>query len=150
MAGFLGTATTTKILCSGNTNKTMIQGYVGPNHYAKFTAWGVYLDGVNFTGVPIQFSLLSQGTTGIISNLTPQKIGGLPGTLQTTFYHTATTEPTTLATIKRILVHPQAGYEEQCPFGQEYLIGNSGHLGIVCENNSSSNVSGVAWFRFEE
>ena len=149
MAAFIGTATTAEVALTAATAKTTIQAVAATNHRVKILAWGVYFDGTSSSAEPVQVVMMRQTTAGTASALTPVKNDdSIADTLLTTFQHTATVEPTSGDVLKRLEVHPQTGYEEQCPFGQEYIMGGGDRLGIVCTAPAGVNV--VSWVKFEE
>ena len=150
MSAFIGLATTAEIALTAATAKTVLQLVAAANHRVKLQAWGVYFDGTSSSAEPVQVELKRQTTAGTMSALTPTKADdSIADTLLTTAQHTATgAEPTAGDLLKRVEVHPQGGYEEQCPYGQEYIMGGGDRLGIVCTAPAGVNV--VAWTRFEE
>lgn len=149
MAAFSGLATTAEVALTAATARTTLQLVAAANHRVKVLAWGVYFDGTSSTAEPVQVVLMRQTTAGTASALTPTKLDdSIAETLLTTAQHSATVEPTSGDVLKRIEVHPQTGYEEQCPFGQEYIIGGSDRVGVVCTAPAGVNV--VTWAKFEE
>lgn len=149
MSKFIGLLSTAEIALSAATAKTVLQIKAPTNQRVGLLAWGVYFDGVSATGEPVQVRLLRQTTAGTMSALTPVKNDDSNGdSLQTTAQHTATVEPTAGDVLKAIEVHPQSGYEEACPFAQEYIVGAGDRIGIECTAPAAVNVR--AWMRFEE
>lgn len=149
MSAFIGLASTAEIALTAATAKTILQLVAPSNHRLKVQGWGVYFDGVDGAGAPVVVKLARQSTAGTMSALTPTKQDdSLAETLQATAQHTATAEPTTGDTLKQVNVHPQSGYEEACPFGQEYIVGGGDRVGIVCTAPAGVNV--IGWIRFEE
>lgn len=149
MSAFLGTATTAEVALVAATAKTTLQLVAAANHRVKLCAWGVYFDGVSAAAEPVQVVLMRQTTAGTMSANTPVKVdNSIADTLLTTAQDAASAEPTSGDVLKRIEVHPQAGYEESLPFGQEYIIGGGDRAGIVCTAPAGVNV--VSWMRFEE
>ena len=149
MSAFIGIAATAEVALSAATAKTIVQIVAPSNHRLKVLAWGTYFDGTSSTAEPVQVVLMRQTTAGTMSSLTPVKNDdSIAETLQTTAQHTATVEPTSGDVLKRIEVHPQSGYEEQCAYGTEYIVGGGDRLGIVCTAPATVNV--VGWIKFEE
>ncbi len=149
MAAFLGTLATAEIALSAATAKTVCQLRAPTNQRVKILAWGIYFDGISNSAEPVQVRLLRQTTNGTMTTLNPVKVDdSISDSLQTSGGHTATAEPTAGDLLKRIEVHPQSGYEEQCPFGQEYIVGAGDRVGIEC--TAPATVNCVAWIRFEE
>lgn len=131
------------------TPKTILQVVALANHRVKILGWGVSFDGVSPTAEPVQVRLLRQTTAGTMTAATPKKTDpGPTETLQTTALKAATAEPTAGDVMRAVEVHPQGGYEEQLPFGQEYIVPGGGRLGIECNAPAGVNVRG--WIRFEE
>lgn len=149
MSKFIGLAVTAEIALTAATAKTVLQLVAAANHRVAILAWAVYFDGTSSSAEPVQVRLLRQTTAGTMSALTPVKNDdSIADTLLTTAQHTATTEPTAGEALKAIEVHPQSGYEEACPYGQEYIIGGGDRVGIECTAPAGVNVR--AWARFEE
>jgi hypothetical protein len=148
MSAFYGLATTAEI-ATGTSAKTLLQIVAPSNHRVKVVAWGIYFDGTSSTAEPILVRLLRQTTAGTMTSLTPTKLDdSLSETLQVTAQHTATAEPTAGDVLKRVEVHPQSGYEEHCPYGQEYIVGGGDRIGI--ETTAPATANAVAWVKFEE
>lgn len=148
MAGIFGVAQTAEVALAAATAKTVIQLVAPANHRVKILGWGVFFDGVNTAGEPVQVRVLRQTTAGTMSALTPVQIVPVSETIQSTAQHTATAEPTPGDVLDPIECHPQQGYEVKYPMGQELIIPGSGRLGIECTAPAIVNVR--AKFFFEE
>jgi hypothetical protein len=131
------------------TAKTILQLVAPANHRLKIIGWGVFFDGTNPNAEPVQVRLLRQTTAGTATAVTPKKNdNSISETIQSAGQKNATAEPTAGDVLKALEVHPQGGYEEQLPFGLEYIMGGSGRLGIECNAPAGVNVRG--FIRFEE
>lgn len=129
--------------------KTVLQVVAATNQRVKVTRWGVFFDGVSSTDAPVLVQLLRQTTAGTMSSLTPVKEDNLGSeSLQTTAQHTASVEPTDSDVIRRRNVHPQSGYLEIFPLGQELIIPGGGRLAVKCTAGAAVNV--VAEIGYEE
>lgn len=148
MAAVIGVANTAEIALSAATAKTVLQIVAASNHCVKVKSWGVFFDGTSVTAEPVQVRLLRQTSAGTMSALTPVEKTITGVTLQTTAQHTATAEPTAGNVLAAREVHPQAGYQEIFPSGDEIIIGSEGRLGIECTAPASVNVR--AEITFEE
>ena len=148
MAAVIGVATTAEVALSGATAKTVLQLVAASNHCVKVKSWGVFFDGVSVTAEPVQVRLLRQTDAGTMSALTPVEKTITGVTLQTTAQHTATAEPTAGNVLAAREVHPQSGYQEIFPAGDEIIIGSAGRLGIECTAPAGVNVR--AEITFEE
>ena len=148
MAAVIGVATTAEVALSGATAKTVLQLVAASNHCVKVKSWGVFFDGVSVTAEPVQVRLLRQTDAGTMSALTPVEKTITGVTLQTTAQHTATAEPTAGNVLATREVHPQGGYQEIFPTGDEIIIGSAGRLGIECTAPAGVNVR--AEMTFEE
>ena len=155
MAGLYGVATSIENALAAATVKTVLQLIVPANHRVKVLGWGVFFDGVNTAGEPVQVRVLRQTTAGV-SLVAASIVKTVPctETLQTTATMGAVgaqTEPTAGDVLDVIECHPQQGYEVKFPMGQELIIGNSAgitYLGIDCTAPAIVNVR--AKFFFEE
>lgn len=148
MAGIFGVAQTAEIALAAATAKTVIQLVAPTNHRVKVLGWGIFFDGVNTAGEPVQVRILRQSTAGTMSALTPVQVVPVSETIQATAQHTATVEPTAGDVIDMIECHPQQGYEVKFPMGQEIVIAGAGKLGIEC--TAPAIVNCRAKFFFEE
>ena len=148
MAGIYGVVQTSEIALAAATAKTVIQLVAPANHRVKVLGWGIFFDGVNTAGEPVQVRVLRQTTAGTMSALTPVQVIPVSETIQSTAQHTATAEPTAGDVIDMIECHPQQGYEVKFPMGQEIVIAGSGRLGIEC--TAPAIVNCRAKFFFEE
>jgi len=132
MAGIFGVAQTAEVALAAATAKTVIQLVAPANHRVRVLGWGIFFDGVNTAGEPVQVRVMRQTTAGTMSALTPVQVQPVSETIQSTAQHTATAEPTAGDLIDMIECHPQQGYEVKFPMGQEIIIAGSGRLGIEC------------------
>lgn len=148
MAAVLGVANTAEVALSAGTAKTVLQLVAASNHLVKVKSWGVFFDGTSASAEPVQVRLLRQTTAGTMTSLTPVERSNHGATLQTTAQHTATAEPTAGNILAAREVHPQAGYQEIFPAGDEIIIGSAGRLGIEC--TAPANVNVRAEIVFEE
>lgn len=129
MAGILISATPGEVT-SGTSAKTILQAVAASNHRVKIKRWGITCKGVVATDSPVLVRLLRQTTAGTMTALTPKKLGDYTEAVQTTAQHTATGEPTAGDVLAIREVHPQAGYYEILPFGDEIVIPGGGRVGI--------------------
>jgi len=148
MAGIFGVAQTAEVALAAATAKTVIQLVAPANHRVRVLGWGIFFDGVNTAGEPVQVRVMRQTTAGTMSALTPVQVQPVSETIQSTAQHTATAEPTAGDVIDMIECHPQQGYEVKFPMGQEIIIAGSGRLGIEC--TAPAIVNCRAKFFFEE
>ena len=148
MAGIFGVAQTAEVALAAATAKTVIQLVAPANHRVRVLGWGIFFDGVNTAGEPVQVRVMRQTTAGTMSALTPVQVQPVSETIQSTAQHTATAEPTAGDLIDMIECHPQQGYEVKFPMGQEIIIAGSGRLGIEC--TAPAIVNCRAKFFFEE
>lgn len=149
MARLFGTALTAEVALTATQAKTVLQLVAPANHRVVIKRWGVFFDGQSVSAEPVLVRLLFQSTAGTMSALTPRKMdGSLPETLQTSAQHTATSEPTAGDVLDTINVHPQQGYREVYPLGEEIVLGGGDRIGIEC--TAPDNVNVVATFVFEE
>ncbi|MEW6211350.1 MAG: hypothetical protein AB1631_23495 [Acidobacteriota bacterium] len=153
MSALIATVTTAEIALVAATAKTLLQLKAPTNQRLKLLAWGIYFDSTSNSAEPVQVVLERQTTAigGTPTAITPSKIDDSIGdSVQATaaVYGTSPTEPTSGDLLKRIEVHPQAGYEEQCPFGQEYIVGAGDRIAIKA--TAPAGVNAVSWMKFEE
>lgn len=147
MAGILISACPGEIT-SGTSAKTVLQVVAASNHRVKIKRWGLTCKGVVSTDPPVLVRLLRQSTAGTMTALTPKKLGDYTETVQTTAQHTATGEPTAGDVLAIREVHPQAGYYEILPFGDEIVIPGGGRVGI--EVTATVSISVVPEIVLEE
>jgi hypothetical protein len=122
---------TTAAVATGTSAKTILQAVAASNHAALIDEVSVSFQGTSNTAAPILVEVLRQTTAGTMSSLTGVKDpDDWDETLQTTFQHTATAEPTAGDVLMREYVHPQTGYTWQAPFGRQIKIGGGDRLGV--------------------
>lgn len=129
-----------EIALTAATAKTVLQVVAPSNHKVIVKRWGVFFDGTSPTAEPVQVRLLRQTTAGTMSSATPRKLGTDSETIQSTAQKTATVEPTAGDVLMPIEVHPQQGYAEILPYGDEYEIAGGGRIGIECTAPAGVNV----------
>ena len=133
---------------TGTSAKTVLQVVAASNHRVKIKRWGITCKGVVPTDPSVLVRLLRQTTAGTMTALTPKKLGDYTETVQTTAQHTATGEPTAGDVLAIREVHPQAGYYEILPFGDEIPIPGGGRVGI--EVTATVSISVVPEIVMEE
>lgn len=149
MAAFQGVATITEQALGAATQETVLQLVAAANHRVKLLQWGVFFDGTSVSEAPVQVVLQRQSTAGTSSANTPVKIDdSLAETLQTTARDAFTVEPTSGDILWAGEVHPQSGYSEILPLGQEIIIGGGDRIGIRC--TAPAAVNARAFMKFEE
>lgn len=138
------------IALTSNVASTVMQLTVPTNERVKILAWGAYFDGVSSSAEPVQVKLLRQSGDGTFTGgITAQKQdNSIPEVIGASGFYKATVEPTSGSVLKCILIHPQMGYEEQLPYGREFIVGGGGKLGIEVTAPSAVNVR--PWMMFEE
>jgi hypothetical protein len=138
-----------EIALTAATAKTVLQLLAATNHRNKILAWGVSFDGTSPSAEPVEVRLLRQTTAGTMTAATLRALHpGITETLQSSATKNASAEPTVGDVLRAVEVHPQGAYEEILPFGQEYIMGGGGRVGIECKAPAGVNVR--AWIRFEE
>lgn len=149
MAGLIGVAQTAEI-ATGTSKKTLLQIIAAANHRVKIKEISISFDGTSNTAAPILVQVLRQtDTPSSMTSLTPEKFNESDQeTLQTTAYHTATSEPTGTSAVLRENVHPQGGYTWQPGFGSELIIEGGNILGIAV--TAGADVNAVVRVVFEE
>lgn len=131
------------------TAKTVVQIVAPANQRVKVLGFSVSFDGTSTTAQPVQGRILRQTTAGTVSAGTPVPLEkDLSGTIQSTAGINASVEPTAGDVLGTFAVHPQTGYTEFAPFGQEILIQGGGRVGIELTAPAGVNVRG--WIRCEE
>ena len=149
MSALIGLANTPEVALVAATAKTVLQLVAPANHRLKVKSWGVFFDGTSATGEPVQVELMRQTTAGTMTALTLRKTDdSIAEALQATAQHSATAEPTSGDLLMAAEVHPQSGFVESLPFGDEYIVGGSDRVGIVCTAPAGVNVR--SFMRYEE
>lgn len=147
MAGLKISASPGEIV-TGTSTKTLLQVVAASNHRVIVKRWGVTFKGVVATDPPVLVRLLRQTTAGTMTAYTPKKITDFPETVQTTAQHTATAEPTAGDVLFAREIHPQQGWYEIIPYGEEIHIPGGGRLGI--EVTATVSITAVPEFVMEE
>ena len=153
MAGLIATLNTAEQTLSTATTKTLIQLISPANHRVKILAWGISFSGVSGTAEPVVCELVQQSTAGTMSALTPVKQNvGDPETPLSTAQQNAgpAGEPGYVNSIARVEVHPQGGFQETFPFGQEVLLGGSSSVRVGLRATAPAGVDCIPFIRFEE
>lgn len=136
-------------VATGTALKTIVQLVAAANHAVLVKEISISFAGVSNTSTPILVQVSRQTTAGTMSSLTPVKDpDDWAETMQTTALHTATVEPTTTDVLIEEYVHPQTGWTELLPFGQDIKIGGGDRLGIRV--TAGTDVSCAARFVAEE
>ena len=134
-------------ITSGVAAKTILQITAPTNQRLLIKKWGVFCKGIASTDSPIKVRLLRQTTAGTMTAHTPIALGLLTETIQTTAEHTASAEPTAGSVLAQREVHPQSGYYEIFPFGEEIIVPGAGRLGI--EVTATVSISVIPEIVFE-
>ncbi len=130
MAGMRLLATHGKIAFSTST-LTVLQVTAPTNQRLKLKGWGISFDGVSNTGAPIQVQLFRGTSAGTFTSLTPvKKDKSQAETIQSTAGYLATGEPSVGDILEEQLVHPQAGYANYFPFGNDIDVPGAGQIDI--------------------
>ncbi len=141
MAGLLFIADTEgEIALSAATAKTVLHILAPANQRLKVLGIGVFFDGVNVIGQPVEIRLLRQTDAGTMSSATPRKIDTYSETIQSTATKTATAEPSAGDVLDVFEVHPQNGYEKIYPLGLEPRVAGGGRIGLECKAPEAVNV----------
>jgi len=151
MARVFGTLTAAAaVSCPGSTPKTCLQAYAGSNHRAVICSWGVSFDGVSGVATPVLVETLRQTDAGTGTPVTPTKVNPTDDeTIVTQGLSNHSAEPAGTTVISKVLVHPQGGFQETFPFGQEISItGAALRFGIRV--TAPATVNCVPYIRFEE
>jgi hypothetical protein len=129
-------------ITTGTSKITLIQVIAASNHKVLIDEISISFNGTSNTAAPILVEIARQSTAGTMSSLTGVKDpDDWDETLQTTFQHTATAEPTESAVIMSEYVHPQTGYTWQAPFGRAIAVGGGDRLGVAVTAGASVSAS---------
>ncbi len=149
MARLNASIRTAEIALSAATPKTVLQLIAPTNHRVAITSFGVFFDGTSVTAEPVVVRVLRQSSAGTMSTQVAAAMdGSVTETILSTAQYNATAEPTAGNVLLSFEVHPQQGYKEFLPFGQEIILGTGGRVGIECTAPATVNV--VAQMTFEE
>lgn len=135
-------------ISSGTSEKTVLQIVAPTNQRLKIKSWGIFCKGIVATDAPLRVRLLRQTTSGTMTAHTLIKRGIYTETIQSSAQHTATAEPTAGDILAIREVHPQGGYYEISPQGEEIKVPGGGRVGI--EVLSGVSISVVPEIVFEE
>ena len=114
--------TTGDVALVAATAKTVLIFINGTNSTFRVVEFAVSFDGVSATAEPCTVELCGSTQAGNgtgSSAVTPVQVRGATRAVQGTAARNYTTEPTTLTTWKRYLIHPQTGIEMQFPLSRE-------------------------------
>lgn len=138
MAALPLSATTAEIPLVASTAKTILQVVAPTNQRLKVKRWGVFFDSVA-AGAGVLVKLVRQTSAGTMTSLTPVKLG-IAGseTIQSTAYHTASSEPTTTDTLDIV----EGAIDVFFPAGEELVVVGGARIGIICTADTGVNVVG--------
>ena len=151
MARVFGTLTAAAaVACAAGVAKTVLQAVAGSNHRAVICSWGVSFNGVSGVATPVLVETIRQTDAGTGTGVSPIKVNATDDeTIVTQGISNCSAEPAGTTAISRVLVHPQGGFQETFPFGQEVgLTGSALRFGIRV--TAPANVDCVPYIRFEE
>lgn len=146
MADILAVTQTAEVALSAATTRTVLQLYAAANQRVKILGWGVFFDGTNTAGEPVQVRLLRQTSAGTMTSISPVPLRACAESIQTLSYHSATGEPTASDTMDVLEIHPQQGYEVKYPMGQEIIMAGGSRIGIECTAPAGVNVRAKIYF----
>lgn len=146
MAGLLCCAQTNEVALLAGAAKTVLQVTAPAHQRLKVRRWGVFFDGIDPAGEPVQVRLLRQGTAGSMTGLTPVKLVSGSETVQTTAAHSATAEPSAGDVVDVVECHPQTGFDAILPPDQVVEIPGGTRIGVECTAPAAVNVRAKIWF----
>lgn len=127
---------TDEIALTATTWKTVLLAKAAANHRIRVKRWGVFFDSAAL-GAGVESELLRASSTGTMSTATAvATLAGVTETTQTTFYHTATVEPTP----GNVLDVVEGSIDIIYPLGQEPIVEGGGHVCIRCRADAAVNV----------
>ncbi len=117
---------------------TILMAKAATNQRFRVKRWGVFFDSAAL-GAGVQAELIRVTTDGTMTSAAAVVIG-LPGseTTQTTFYHTATAEPTA----GDVIDVAEGAIDVIFPMGQEPIVPGAGRIAIRCKADAAVNVRG--------
>lgn len=148
MAAVIGVLATAEVALTAATAKTVAMIKAAANHVDKVKGWGVFFDGVSVTAEPVQVKLQRYTSDGTMTSSTPVERSNHGVTMQTSGYTPNSAEPTAGDVLCAREIHPQGGYQEIFPAGDEIIVPGGGRLGIEC--TAPANVNVRAEIVFEE
>lgn len=117
---------------------------------ARLKAWGIAFDGTSVIAEPVRVRLLRQSTDGTATGATEVPYDEVDPAASLTSFHTFTAEPTPGNVIKEMHVHPQGGYAEQFPLGEEIVIDDATSSRLAIDVLAPAAVNVTAWMAWEE
>ena len=148
MAGVRGTLSTA-VQAVTSTPKTILMMKPVNNHRALLESWGVDFDGTSGTDKPVQVELIRCSTAVTGSAINAVKINPDDAeTLQTSGVSAFTTEPAVTEVIYQKRIHPQGGWQETFPYGQEIPCQDTKFLAIRV--TATNNVNATPLMKFVE
>lgn len=145
MSGNEFTITSGEVALTANTAKTVLFVTAPANIGVLLREWKVHAKGIDPVGTPLSVRLMrpsDAGTGG--TSITPAKWNGAAETVQTAAKHSPSAEPTYANVHWHDQVHPQNGYGEIYPEGQELRIPGGGYWAIVVLSTANITVSASA------
>lgn len=125
-------------ITTGTSLITLLQVVAAANHAVEIDEVSVSFNGTSNTATPVLVQVVRQTTAGTMSSLTGAKDpADWDETMQTTFQHTASAEPTAGTVLMEEYVHPQQGYTWQAPFGRSIKLTGGTRLGVVVTAGAS-------------
>jgi hypothetical protein len=123
------------------TAKTVIMVKAPTNQRLVVLEWTVAFNGTATTNTPVTVELVRYSSDGTMSALTARKTNpSLPETIQSTWTHTASSEPSVSEVLDTFLVHPQTGHVYPLPLTREWEVPGAGRFGIKCTAAQSVSV----------
>lgn len=133
--------TTPETTLDAATAETVIEVTAAANHRAHITKTIVSFKGKTVTNEPVTVELIRIGTTGTGTSGTATKVDpDMSETLQTSFKHTMTVEPTGITVLETYYIHPQGLLVEYLPIEAPIPIPGGDLWGVRCTADEAVTV----------
>lgn len=143
--------TTTDVALVAATAKTILSYICASGIPARLIEFAVSFDGTSASAEPVtvEVCLSTQAGAGTSTSQSPVQSGGAPKTVSGTGARNFSAEPTVITTLKRYLVHPQAGIVMQFPLGREPEQTTTADA-ILIRCTAPANVNAQGYIEIEE
>jgi hypothetical protein len=147
MAGLICSVTTggatglTAVALAAATEKCLIVLSAPAQQRLKLKSLGVYFDGISSIAVPVQIVIARASSAGTTTAATPARMGAGSETPQATAGIDASANPTKGDILEILNIHPQSGFKEMYPLGDELLVPGGGRVAVYAKAAAIVNLA---------
>jgi hypothetical protein len=154
MSGLVCSVTTggatglTPVTLAAATEKCLIVLTAPAQQRLKLKSLGVYFDGISSAAIPVQIVIARASSAGTSTAATPARVGAGSETPQATAGVDASANPTKGDILEILDIHPQSGFKQLYPLGDELLVPGGGRVAVYAK--AAANVNAAATLVYEE